>query len=169
MLNLVSDSQFPWRMLQQLLIVPVWLKESVGAEMPCWMGTPRIMTGILAIPVISWEVVRLWFNWHSHTWLGQYGKKILFIHYFQNWRHAQLIYWYSDDPSNFSKDTFLFFALNIKDRDGKSADKEIQGACLDFLVDRCSKIRLVEGLNYRPLPGMVHLLLKFQFVLVKDL
>lgn len=58
----------------------------------------------------------------------------------------QIVFWYIDDPSNFSEDTLLFFALNIERRGWKMRDKDIQGACLDFLVGRCTKVRLVEGL-----------------------
>lgn len=59
----------------------------------------------------------------------------------------QIVFWYIGDPSNFSEDPSLFLPLNLERSGWKGRDKVIQGACLDFLMVRCCKIRLVEGLD----------------------
>lgn len=169
MLDLALDSQFPWRTLQRLLIVPVWLKESVGAEMPCWMGTPRIMTGILATRVTSWAVARSWFNWHSHTWLGQYGKRIPVHSLLLEWKtHVQIVFRYNDDPLTSVKTLFCSL-LSVSRREVEKGEQRDTGVCLESLVGRCTKIRREEGLGRRPLPGYSFPLPKFQFVPVQGL
>lgn len=59
----------------------------------------------------------------------------------------QIVFWHIGDPSNFSEDPPLFLPKMLRGGGWKGRDKVIQGACLDFLMKRCRKIRFVEGLD----------------------
>lgn len=51
--SLCFNLQFLLKTLQQLQIVPVWLRVSVEVAMPYWMETQKTTTGILGIRAIS--------------------------------------------------------------------------------------------------------------------